>query len=387
MEEVKDFIYELKNSEDERISFLQPVNYKYLRWNQIKKYIIPINVDFSDKSIDEAQNIMHDFFQKNCLCRAVLDNDKRLHIKKMITAPIRVYEGTEEEFNKITYSMGERMLNREVYGEILLDCCFFYNDKELVFFGLFSHLITDGQMDIKKMLQEEFDYYSFQKYLQELTGKVLVDFDDYIDHKKILVDKFLSSDMIYCHFKISDSKMMIKKGYTLEELWTLVIVDFIRNKISELSRVPINITSGGRKYGTTEINAFGDFHEDYIFVVGYEEKFLDKFRYYRNLPYLNAKQYNQYLESNNDNNYSEYIEPITISVKWMSEEYTTFQTLRKQILPPHAKNAVIGFNILMEKNLKNVKIDIRTSKKTEHLFDNFEEEIMKYYQLFVGRRN
>ena len=71
----------------------------------------------------------------------------------------------------------------------------------------------------------------------------------------------------------------------------------------------------------------------------------------------------------------------------MSEEYTTFQTLRKQILPPHAKNAVIGFNILMEKNLKNVKIDIRTSKKTEHLFDNFEEEIMKYYQLFVGRRN
>ena len=57
MEEVKDFIYELKNSEDERISFLQPVNYKYLRWNQIKKYIIPINVDFSDKSIDEAQNI------------------------------------------------------------------------------------------------------------------------------------------------------------------------------------------------------------------------------------------------------------------------------------------------------------------------------------------
>ena len=40
MEEVKDFIYELKNSEDERISFLQPVNYKYLRWNQIKKYIM-----------------------------------------------------------------------------------------------------------------------------------------------------------------------------------------------------------------------------------------------------------------------------------------------------------------------------------------------------------
>ena len=375
-------LYKLNHSKDEKITHLQPVNCKYLRWEQIKKYIIPITVDFTGKTIEEAQIIIHSFIASNCLCRATIDYDQKVYIKQMVEAPIEIYECAVAEWDRISYKMGEKMLERAVYNEILFDCCFLKDGNKLVFFGLFSHLITDGKFDKKMFGQNEFDYYDFISYLDRISGNTLVDFNEYIGQKKNLIDLYLSDEMDYYHFSISDSKMMIKEDYTLEELWTLVIVDFLKRKIPSINKVPINITSGGRRYADKVIDAFGDFHEDYIFVIEQEDKFISDFRYYRETPYLNAKQYNLFIEEHTENNYSQYIEPITISVKWKSEEYSTFQAMRKH-LPPHAKNAVVGFNLLIDKNLRKINIDIRASHKIQSFFSEFEVELMESYRSIV----
>lgn len=368
------FIRKLNDSNIERKTRLQPVNYKYLRWNQIQKYIIPIYIDYSNLSLEEAKRNVQNFILENDVLRMKIMSINEINIMKMVSEEIPVYEVDEKQMENICYEMAEIMLCKSVYNNILYNCAFFKIQKQLLFFGLFSHLITDGYIDIDenqgiKSINHEFNYLDFEKYLNNLAGNDLVDFDKYLFYKKILVNNYLCNDMNYYHFIIKDIKRICNKFLTLEEFWGIVISSFLKKYVDELKEVPLNITSRGRVYSNNKrINAFGDFHEDFIFSIRDYKEFYENFRYYREKAYLNAQQYENFLKVNNE--YSQYIEPITLSIKWNIDSYNILQNIRKK-LPKHTKQAVLGFNIIVSPNLRSVQIDIRASKKLDFLFKDF----------------
>ncbi len=367
----KELIESLNKAPIEKLVRLQPVNYKYLRWDQISKYIIPVYEDFSDMNENDAQKIIKQYIADNELSRIIITEDRSVYVKKMVEEPIRVYTLTEEEMEGVCWKMAESALAQSVYNRVLFDCCLFRIDKHLIFFCLLNHLITDGQINIKNS-NNKFIYADFERYISGLVGEELVRFDIYIKLKKSLIDLYFSEEMEYYHFFIEDEKRIFYKLLTLEEFWTISICELLRSTISQINQVPINITSGGRKFENCTIEALGDFHEDYIFVIDNYAKFTESFAYYRKHEYLNAEQYENYLKR--DDEYSQYIEPITLSVKWKNDNYNEFQRIRKKF-PKHEKNAVLGFNILVSKNLKSVQIDIRASKKLHFLFEDFENKI------------
>lgn len=65
----KELIESLNKAPIEKLVRLQPVNYKYLRWDQISKYIIPVYEDFSDMNENDAQKIIKQYIADNELSR------------------------------------------------------------------------------------------------------------------------------------------------------------------------------------------------------------------------------------------------------------------------------------------------------------------------------
>ena len=99
-----------------------------------------------------------------------------------------------------------------------------------------------------KNSNNKFIYADFERYISGLVGEELVRFDIYIKLKKSLIDLYFSEEMEYYHFFIEDEKRIFYKLLTLEEFWTISICELLRSTISQINQVPINITSGGRKF-------------------------------------------------------------------------------------------------------------------------------------------
>lgn len=372
-----DLLEKISNSEIERRVRLSPVSYKYICWNQINKYIEPINIDCSELTLEQSQDNIRSFIAYNDLLRTKIFDINNIYVMKMVDGKFPVYKiKNSKEKMLILFKMAKEMMDRSIFERLLYDGAFFVYNNIIEFTGIFNHVITDGAVMVtpnKKgvdLKYYEFDYRIFEKCMDSLFGNRMIDFQEYVKLKGKLVDIYLCDEMEYLHFSFKRQKRICNHKLTLEEYWAKIITSFVKNAL-KMDSIPLYITSGGRMIDGTILTSFGDFHDDYIFVVKDEAKFIQEFQYYRNNPYLNAEQYKEQLFQNIV--CKEFMEPVSMCVKWKIKELDEYRK-RKIRLPNHERKYVLGFEILVDKSLKEVQVNIKASRKIQALLDHCEVE-------------
>lgn len=378
-----------------------PIQRKYLEYKNIKEWLVPCIVSFEKVDINLLVKNMKEIIKQEELLRCTLNKENPSLVmmeiyeyNENISIPVYTLDKSDS-LDDLILNLSLDLKSREITNHLLYNIAFITKDEKIYFVGIFNHIIFDGGYNFKDNLlhgptrtKKAINHYI--TYINSLDASNYQRFSKYSDIKDEIYKEHKVTNNKSFSFTYSTKRLLKQRYLTIEEFWYLVVYNSLFRFFPEYLNIPLCLLVGGRTFdGVIYARDFGDYHDEIMLVKNRSSNNDDKlkeFRFYKNNPYRNAKEYANFLENEKVSASSiENMEPIVLVINGKSKNGDE-QIEYKKILPRDKKH-FLSIKVLCHSSFTNFDVSFLFSDKLTDKKESFEVIIREEAEKLIDEIN
>lgn len=371
----------IKTNDFEREDDLTPIMQKYLKYKDINEYLVPSIYEIPDsvEFYKHEKNVIKSI-EQNELMRSGIDQakNKLLLYKLSSDYTIPIINLSNKEVNMFFNSLYKYMKKNMFFGLKLNTALFFIKIETKQYLVLIAnHIIQDGVYTAEEIYNGRKASVKYDDIIKKINSSFInkhIDMSFYYKTKENFINKYsgygLNKDML----KV-DTKDYFR-NYKLGIFYPLVydIAHSLFELFKDENTLPLCLLSGRPSIEGTELDLFGDFHDEILININREQsikEFIMEFRNSNQLPYLTLNNYlNQKKNHNTD------IEPIIISINFARDNIKKIEKF-KRLMPKHNKKYTISIRAIVSLDVKSTVIQYQYCEYISEKMENFGHTLIK----------